>query len=75
MAFLIGKRNLLSEEPSWIKRQFILFISRISRYFYEINPNLEKTIVSKVIDLLDVKNKIHDGMPLGAILKIRGTDV
>lgn len=75
MAFLIGKRNLLSEEPSWIKRQVILFLSKISRYFYEVNPRLEKTIVSKIIDLLDIKNKIHDGMPLGAILKIRGIDV
>jgi radical SAM superfamily enzyme YgiQ (UPF0313 family) len=70
MAFIIGKRNLLSENPSAFKRFLIYNTCKVSRFFYELFPNLEKAIVSKLVDIFKFKSMFHDRMPLGAEAKI-----
>jgi len=65
MAFLIGKRNLLSTYPypfrRWIKYQ----ICKLSRFIYEINPRIEKYIISMFVEAAHFKNRFHDRGPIG----------
>lgn len=70
MAFLIGKRNLLSQESSKLKRFLIYQTCKVSRFFYELFPTLEKKVISKVVALFKFKSNFHDRMPLGAEAKI-----
>jgi radical SAM superfamily enzyme YgiQ (UPF0313 family) len=71
MAFLIGKRNLLSEQPSRLKRWWIYNLSKLSRFIYEINPRIEKKVVYTIVRLLKFRSHFHNRMPLGAELKLR----
>ncbi|MCF7908414.1 MAG: B12-binding domain-containing radical SAM protein [Candidatus Omnitrophica bacterium] len=69
MAFLIGKRNLLSTSPGRIKRTMIYALSKISRLVYEFNSDLEKTIIPKIISALHFKSRFHDRGPLGYLYR------
>ena len=65
MAFLIGKRNLLSLQPSALKRWLIYQVCRISRFVYELNPRIEKRVVSTLVAAINLKNRFHDRGPIG----------
>lgn len=67
MAFLIGKRNLLSEEPLEYKRKITLTLCKVSRFIYEIFPNLEKRVMFVIMSIFNFKSKFHDHGPLGYI--------
>lgn len=69
MAFLIGKRNLLNDYPNKVKRCFIYSVCKLSRFVYEINPNIEKFLVGKIVDIFHPKSNFHNRMPLGAVAK------
>jgi hypothetical protein len=69
MAFIVGKRNLLSEEPSPFKRWFKYQLCKVSRFFYELHPKLEKIIVYNIVRLLNFHSRFHDKGPLGYIFK------
>lgn len=73
MAFLIGKRNLLSEEKSEIKRWVIYNLCKVSRVVYELSPNFEKKVIPLFISLFNFKSKFHDHGPIGYVRrKING---
>lgn len=67
MALLIGKRNLINDYPNKIKRYFIYYLCKISQVVYDINKNIEKTIIGKLME--KHKSLFHDKMPLGAVSK------
>jgi len=71
MAFLIGKRNLLSLHRSPIKRWVIYILCKLSHLVYELNPRMEKAMVSKIVSMLRYKSCLHDGGPLGYINKAK----
>ncbi len=75
MAFLIGRRNLIPLIPSPINRWIIYMLCKVSHFIYEINPHIEKMIVSKIVSMLRFKSRFHDRGPLGYFHKKKGNSV
>lgn len=67
MAFLIGRRNLKNDYPNPIRRFFIYSLCKLSRFVYEVNKNVEKKVIGKIME--KHKSMFHDRMPLGAVSK------
>ncbi len=65
MAFLIGKRNLISLYPSPVRRWIVYQVCKLSRLVYEVNPRIEKRVTSAIISAVNFKSRFHDRGPIG----------
>lgn len=65
MAFLIGRRNLISLQPVKLRRLIIYCFCFVSRFVYELNPNIEKTVASQIVSIINLRSRFHDRGPLG----------
>lgn len=65
MVFLIGKRNLVSLCPFPIRRWIVYQGCKLSRLIYEMNPRVEKRVISAMVRAVNFKSRFHDRGPLG----------
>lgn len=65
LGFLLGRHNLKAQYRSRFKQNLFYYTGVLSRRLYEVSPDLEKSIVSK----MRLKNKLHSFRKIGEFVK------
>jgi radical SAM superfamily enzyme YgiQ (UPF0313 family) len=65
MLFLLGRHNLKARYLSPLKQRLAYGVGKVSRFFYEINPCIERNLVS----LFHPKNLVHDVRGVATFVK------
>ncbi len=65
LGFLLGKRNLTAQYKSSLKKTIFYYTGVLSRYMYEVTPNLEKNIISKI----GLTSQLHDFRKIGEFIR------